>query len=484
MRAANVDNTMNSFLDDNFLLRSESARRLFFDYAAAMPILDFHNHLPPKQVAEDNRFSNITAIWLGGDHYKWRAMRANGVAEDEITGTAGDEAKFAAWARTVPKTIGNPLYHWTHLELRRYFGIDQLLNESTEKTIWTATNSSLARNEFSVRGLLRGMKVRAICTTDDPCDDLEHHRAYARKKTDKDPIMVPTFRPDKAISVESPSSWNSYLDRLEQSSGTSIRHLSDLVSALEKRHKAFHEIGCRLSDHALEYPSAIVLSDTVLESAFDRLRKGREIESTEVQGLKTFLLCEIGGMNVRSSWTMQLHIGAIRNINRKMYELRGPDMGYDAIGDAPFARGLAGLLDHLNNEDSLGKTIIYGLNPMWNDIIGTIMGSFQDGGVPGKLQLGSAWWFNDQIDGMTSQLKSLANMGLLSRFVGMLTDSRSFLSFPRHEYFRRLLCNILGSWIEQGEAPADFELLGGMVKDICYGNAQRSLAIPGVEPVL
>ncbi len=470
------------FLDNDFLLHSEPAWRLYHDYASSMPILDFHSHLPPREIAENTSFANLAQIWLRGDHYKWRALRANGVDERCITGDATDEEKFLAWARTVPKTVGNPLYHWTHLELRRYFGIFELLNETTAAGIWQHVNAALAQPEFSVRGLLQKMKVRAVCTTDDPADDLRFHTSYAASRDPDDTVMVPTFRPDQVLAVADPAAWNAYRKRLEAASDVAIGSFADLVRALDRRHEAFHEAGARLSDHGLERVPALAAEPSELDRLTALLLAGKTLLPREAESFQTAVLAAVGRMNRQRGWTMQLHLGAIRGLNTRQLARLGADTGYDAIGDAPQARPLAAFLDLLAREDQLPKLILYTLNPAWNEVFASIAGSFEDGTEPGRVQFGSAWWFNDQLDGMRRQLTTLSQFGLLSRFVGMLTDSRSFLSFPRHEYFRRLLCDLLGGWVEDGELPADYGLLGGVVQDVCYNNAHRSLGIPGVSP--
>jgi glucuronate isomerase len=477
---------MSTFMGRDFLLRSEAAKRLFHDYAKDMPIIDFHSHLPPNQVADDTRFENISKIWLGGDHYKWRAMRFNGISEEFITGKQSDYDRFFSWAKTVPCTIGNPLYHWTHLELQRYFGIDTILNEKSAKQIWEKCNAVIATPEFSVRNLLKRMKVRALCTTDDPIDDLAHHKRYASEvasgKAGSDAvIMVPCMRPDKAVACDIPSVWNEYITRLEEVSGVKISKFNDLVKALDKRHRDFHDLGCRLSDHALEKPFAAEAKESDLDAWTAKLRKGEALSEGDAVAFKTAILVAFGRMNAERGWTMQLHMGAIRNLNSRMFSKLGPDTGYDAVADEPIAKPLAKFLDMMERDSALPNMILYTLNPGWNEAICTIMGCFQDGIVPGKIQFGSGWWFNDQLDGMLRQITSLSTLGLLSRFVGMLTDSRSFLSFPRHEYFRRLLCNIIGGWVEGGEAPEDYDLLGGMVRDICYNNAYNAFKIPGIK---
>ena len=472
---------MKPFMNADFLLPDDSARRLFHDYAAQMPIIDYHCHLPPADIANDSRFRNMAHAWLGGDHYKWRAMRSNGVAETDITGHEPDYQTFLAWARTVPNLIGNPLYHWTHLELQRYFGICEPLSEKTAAKIWEACNAQLDTPEFGARALLKRMKVRAVGTTDDPADTLEHHIAYAAKRQAGDPVMVPSYRPDKALAAEDPAAWNAYVARLSAAADVSIGSYSDLVAALDKRHAAVHGLGCRASDHALVAPVATFATAETLQAIFDKLKKNVTPSQHEVDAFRTALLLEVGRMNARRGWAMQLHMACIRNLNTPLFQKLGPDTGFDAVNDEQIARNLGLFLNALQIDGLLPKTILYSLNPNDLEVLGTVMGCFQDGSVPGKIQSGSAWWFNDHIEGMRRQMVSLANLGALSRFVGMLTDSRSFLSFPRHEYFRRILCALIGGWIENGEIPADFETFGSMVQDICFRNAKNYFAIPGVE---
>jgi len=475
---------MRKFLDEDFLLSTKAARRLYHDYAEGLPIIDYHNHLPPADVAGDKRFSSIAQAWLGGDHYKWRAMRSNGVPEEDVTGHPADKRTFMAWARTVPALVGNPLYHWTHLELKRYFGIDEVLSEKSAERIWDACNARLAGADFGARALLRRMKVAVVCTTDDPADGLEHHGAYAKARASSpasgDPVMLPAFRPDKALAVETPQAWRDYLAKLGTAASIEIKSYEGLVAALDKRHEYFHSLGCRLSDHALVQAPARPVDAKRAEALFSRLFGGGSLSEVEAEELKTALLLEVGRMNARRGWTMQLHLAALRNLNSRMFAALGPDTGYDSVNDPVAAAPLATFLDALAKDDLLPKTILYSLNPNDNATLATVMGAFQGGGVAGKMQLGSAWWFNDHIDGMDQQLRALANLGLLPRFVGMLTDSRSFLSFPRHEYFRRILCALVGGWIDRGEAPADWDAMGGIVMDVSYRNARSYFELPGV----
>jgi glucuronate isomerase len=483
---------MKKFMDEDFLLPDGSARRLFHDYAEGMPIIDYHCHLPPADIASDARFSSIAQAWLGGDHYKWRAMRANGVPEADITGHPADKRSFLAWAKTVPRLVGNPLYHWTHLELKRYFDIDETLNEESAERIWEACNAKLAGPGFGARELLRRMRVMAVCTTDDPADSLDGHAAYAAYRASAasvgEPVMAPTFRPDKALAVETPSAWREYLLKLGAAASIDIGSYRDLVLALEKRHAFFHERGCRLSDHALIQVPGRPVAEARAEALFDRAvaaarggaREGAFLTPEEAEELKTSLLLEVGRMDARKGWVMQLHLAAMRNLNSRTFAKLGPDTGYDSANDSVRAAPLAAFLDALEADGLLPKTILYSLNPHDYEVMASVMGCFQDGSIPGKMQLGSSWWFNDHIDGMELQLKALANLGILSRFVGMLTDSRSFLSFPRHEYFRRVLCRLVGGWVERGEAPADYSALGDIIRDICYRNARSYFEIPGL----
>jgi glucuronate isomerase len=471
-----MEKAMPAFLSDDFLLYSDAAVRLYHDYARPMPIFDYHCHLPVRDIDGDTRFANLTRIWLEGDHYKWRAMRANGIDEENITGDASDLEKFRAWAQTVPKTLRNPLYHWTHLELKRHFGIDRLLNAETAGGIYHTCNEMLQDKGLSVRGILKKMKVRVICTTDDPTDHLEHHKGIAKDKN-FNVRVVPTFRPDAALTVENPTVFNDWIRRLEAASGVAVDSYSRFLEALEQRHSCFHDVGCRLSDHGLEHPYAETFTESGIAKIFDRARKMQPPAGTDIMRFKSAVLLTLAEMDAGRNWTQQFHFGALRNTNTRALEALGTDSGYDSIGDFDIARPLARFLDNLDRNRHLSKTILYVLNPRDNELIATMCGNYQDGSVAGKIQFGSAWWFNDQKDGIERQLNALSGMGLLSGFVGMLTDSRSFLSYPRHEYFRRVLCNLLGADIQNGELPDDFELIGTMVQDICYRNAVNYFGI-------
>ena len=462
---------MATYIHDNFLLFSNSAERLYHDYAAKMPIIDYHCHLSPDEVADDKTWKNLSQVWLYGDHYKWRAMRSNGVNEHFCTGDATDREKFDAFAKTMPDLLRNPLYHWSHLELKRYFDIEDLLSPSTADRIWDATKERMTE-DFSARTLMQQSQVRTICTTDDPIDSLEQHKRVAADES-FDISMLPTWRPDRAMDAEDSLSYNSYLDTLAEVADCNITFFSDLIDALKKRHDYFHTQGCRLSDHGLDTCYADTYSDAVIDAIFNKVRGGSELSSSELLKFKSAMMMEFGRMDAEKGWTAQLHIGAMRNNNSKMYNLLGPDTGFDSIGDDRYAGSLTAYFDRLNSEGKLPKTILYNLNPCDNEILATLIGCFQDGVTPGKLQLGSGWWFLDQKDGMTRQIESLSQLGLLSRFVGMVTDSRSFLSYTRHEYFRRILCNILGSEMEQGIIPKDFDLVGSLVKNISYNNASK-----------
>ena len=466
---------MKEFMNEDFLLDNETAVRLYHDYSHQMPIFDYHCHLNPKEIAEDKKYRNITELWLGGDHYKWRALRSNGIDEKYITGDAEDKEKFLKWAETMPNCIGNPLYHWTHLELRRYFGINELLSPSTSESIWKHCNLMLQQEDFTAKNLIKRSNVRVVCTTDDPVDSLEYHEAIAADKAFNVKVL-PAFRPDKAINIEK-ESFKPWLLKLEKVTGSKIATIQDLKNALASRLDFFHQAGCRLSDHALD---PVVFHDGTEEEASSILQKaqgGKPLTQAETAIYKTHVLIFLGRQYARLGWVMQLHLGTMRNNNSRMMQQLGPDTGFDSIGDWTFASALSALLNKLDSTDELPKTILYALNPRDNEVLATLTGCFQGSNIPGKLQFGSAWWFNDQKDGMEKQLLSLANMGLLSRFTGMLTDSRSFLSYIRHEYFRRILCNILGTWVEKGEIPNDMTLLGKMVQDICYNNAVKYFGI-------
>ncbi|MGB4079507.1 MAG: glucuronate isomerase [Prolixibacteraceae bacterium] len=460
---------MGSFIHDNFLLQTKTAQELFHRHAARMAIFDYHCHIPPQDIAIDRHFANLTQIWLYGDHYKWRAMRTNGVDEKYCTGNASDWEKFEKWAMTVPFTLRNPLYHWTHLELKRFFGIDKLLSPATAREIWETCNVKLNTPEYSVRNIIRMANVHTICTTDDPVDSLEHHRTI--KASGFEVRVLPAWRPDKAMMVENSVTYNQYVDQLAAVSGIEIATFPQLMEALEKRHQFFHENGCRLSDHGLETAYAEDFTEKEIEAIFVKIRNGKTLNAEEILKFKSCMLYEFGIMDHRRGWTQQFHLGALRNNNTRLFRTLGPDTGFDSIGDFEIARPLSRLLDRLDTKNRLAKTILYNLNPRDNELIGTMIGNFQDGSVPGKIQFGSGWWFLDQKDGMEKQIQALSNLGLISRFVGMLTDSRSFLSYTRHEYFRRILCNILGNDVEKGEIPADMELLGQMVENISFNNA-------------
>ena len=464
-----------AFIHEDFLLHSESARRLYHDFAKSEPILDFHSHLSPKDIAENRQFANLYEIWLEGDHYKWRAMRANGVAEYFVTGEASPFDKFKAWAKTVPAALRNPLYHWTHLELTRYFAIDDLLDERSAPAVWERANALLATDDLRTQSILKRFGVRAVCTTDDPTDYLCWHQQHAQAESTVK--MFPTFRPDKALSVDQPTVFNAWIDRLGEASNTDIRSFADFLMALRHRHDAFHELGCRLSDHGLPHCYADFPSETTASAIFKQARSGTPASAEEHVQFASFIMLFFGHLDAEKGWTKQLHLGARRNANTRALTELGPDTGFDSIGDWPQAAPLGRYLDALDREGALPKTIIYNLNPADNYVSATMIGNFQDGSIPGKVQLGSGWWFLDQKQGMEWQLNALSNAGLLSRFVGMVTDSRSFMSFPRHEYFRRVLCNLLGNDMERGELPSDFAIVGQTVKDVCFSNARQYLGL-------
>ena len=458
-------------MDDNFLLNSKTAEILYHEYAKDLPIIDYHCHLPPDEIASDKKFENITKIWLDGDHYKWRAMRANGVDESYCTGNKPDEEKFQKWAETVPDTLRNPLYHWTHLELQRYFGIHNLLNADSASTIYKKANHLLQQDDYSVRNLLRKMKVETVCTTDDPADNLEFHKKI--KQDGFEINVLPTWRPDKAMAVEDLVAYNQYLEKLGESAGININSLTDLFQTLIKRQDFFHKAGCRISDHGLETVYAADFTESEIQQIFNKIRSGKIITAEEVLKFKSALLIFFAEQDYEKGWTQQFHVGALRNNNGKMFKELGPDKGYDSIGDFEMAKPIGKFLNTLASNNKLTKTIFYNLNPRDNELLVTMMGNFNDGITPGKMQFGSGWWFLDQKDGMIKQMNALSSMGLLSRFVGMLTDSRSFLSYPRHEYFRRTLCKLIGEDVENGELPNDEKLLGKMVSNICYYNAKN-----------
>ena len=459
-----------NFITDSFLLQNKYAEELYHTYAAPQPIIDYHCHLPPKDIAANTVFENITKVWINGDHYKWRAMRTNGVDEKYITGSASDKEKFAAWAKTVPATLRNPLYHWTHLELKRYFDIDQLLNAESAASIYTATSDKLKTKDYSVQGLLNKMNVEVVCTTEDPLDSLEYHQQL--KDSGAKTTMSTAFRPDKAILINTPT-YNDYLNQLEAVCNANIDSYKALCDALVSRLEYFHENGCRLCDHGLNYVPFSYATNTEIEAIFQKRRSGSLVSLEEDEKFQTALLLFLGEQYHLRGWVQQFHLGAMRNNNTRMNKVLGPDTGWDSIGDYSQAHNLSRFLDALDAKDKLAKTILYNLNPADNEIFATMIGNFNDGKVRGKMQWGSGWWFLDQKDGMEKQINALSNMGLLSCFVGMLTDSRSFMSFPRHEYFRRILCNLLGTEIQLGELPKDMDLVGNMVKDICYTNAKN-----------
>ncbi|MBB6218499.1 glucuronate isomerase [Anaerosolibacter carboniphilus] len=462
---------MKKFMDENFLLDNETAIKLYHDFAKEMPIIDYHCHLNPKEIAENKRYRNITEIWLGGDHYKWKAMRSNGIDEKYITGDAADKDKFLKWAETVPYTIGNPLYHWTHLELQRYFGIDTLLSPESAEGIWEKCNELLEKEEFTARELIKRSNVKVICTTDDPIDTLEYHKEVAEDHT-FDVKVLPTLRPDKVINIEK-EGFTAWIKKLGEVVGRDIQAMDALLDALKERVQYFDSLGCKVSDHALD-PIVFEKGDKEeINNIFVKALNGETLTESDIRKYKTYVLLFLGREYAKLGWAMQIHIGTIRNVNSRMMRMLGPDTGFDTIGDYVFAEALAKFLDALDTTNELPKTILYCLNPRDNEVLATMIGSFQGGGIPGKIQFGSGWWFNDQKDGMIRQMIALSNVGLLSRFVGMLTDSRSFLSYARHEYFRRILCNLLGKWVENGEAPKDMDLLGKIVKDICFYNANR-----------
>lgn len=457
-------------IHDDFLLQNEHAKILYHDYAKKMPIIDYHNHLSPELLANDSVFENITQAWVHGDHYKYRALRTLGINEKYITGDASDEEKFQKWAQTVPYTMRNPLYHWTHMELARYFNIHEPLTASNAKKIYTETSSSLQSKELSCRGLISGMNVELLCTTDDPTDTLQHHQKLAQSNfTTK---VSSAFRPDKAIMIQS-EGYNAYIDTLESVCDHPIQSYEHLCLALEKRINYFHKNGCRLSDHGLPHLFATDFEQSEVAAIFEKRRTGKQVSENHALAFQSALLLFCSAQYHKLGWVQQFHLGALRNNNSRMFKLLGPDTGWDSIGDYPQGQYMSNFLDRLDSKDQLAKTIIYNVNPSDNAVLASMIGNFNDGSIKGKVQWGSGWWFLDQKDGMEEQLKVLSNMGMLSCFVGMLTDSRSFLSFPRHEYFRRILCNLFGNDIQNGELPNDIKWIGKLIEDICYNNAKE-----------
>ena len=463
------------FINEDFLLGTKKARRLYHEFAEGEPILDYHNHLPPADISGDRRFLNLYEIWLEGDHYKWRAMRANGVAERFCTGDATPYEKFLAWAKTVPHTLRNPLYHWTHLELARYFGIHELLDEHNARKVWDRAGEIMASGELTTRRILRRFRVQALCTTDDPCSDLAEHKELA--KSERAFRVYPAFRPDKALYVNTPGPFNAWVDLLAATSNVHVAALADFLRALKSRHDYFNALGARLSDHGMESVFADFPTEAEAARIFDRARAGHAATPDEHRKFASFMMLFFGRLDAEKGWTKQLHLGAIRNNSTRGMRLLGPDSGFDSIGDWEHARSLCAYLDRLDRDNALPKMIVYNVNPAENYVFATAMGNFQDGSVAGKMQFGSGWWYLDQKEAIEWQLNTLSNVGLLSRFVGMLTDSRSFMSFPRHEYFRRVLCNLLGRDVEAGELPDDDSLLGPMIRNICFGNARDYLGL-------
>lgn len=471
---------MKNFLDENFLLSNKTAEKLYHSYAKQMPIIDYHCHLLPQQIAEDHQFKNITEAWLSGDHYKWRAMRTNGIDEAFCTGNKPDQEKFQEWAKTVPYTLRNPLYHWTHLELSRYFGINKILNQDSAAAIYEESTALIQKPEFSVKNLLRKMNVALVCTTDDPIDDLAFHEKI---KNDGFEIpILPAFRPDNAMNVASPEKFNQYVKKLQAVTNISISSFDDYLYALQNRHDFFAEAGCGVSDHGLEEIYAEDFTGSEIDTIFDKIHGGKELNEIEQKKFKSAMLIHFAEWDHEKGWAQQFHLGALRNNNSRMLQQLGPDTGWDSIGDFSQGRALSKFLGKLDSDNKLAKTILYNLNPADNELMATMIGNFNDGSMPGKIQYGAAWWFLDQKDGMVKQMNALSNMGLLSRFVGMLTDSRSFLSFPRHEYFRRLLCNLFGEEIERGELPNDEEWIGKVIQDICYRNARNYFNLQAITP--
>ncbi len=459
-----------NFIHDNFLLENKYAEELYHNYSKNQPIIDYHNHLPPQNIADDTVFENITKVWINGDHYKWRAMRTLGVNEQYITGSASDKEKFLNWAKTVPYTMRNPLYHWTHLELARYFGINELLNEKSAEGIYLQASEKLNSTAYSTQNLLKKVNAEVVCTTEDPIDTLEHHKKLA--KSDFGVKVSTAFRPDKAILISN-DDYNTYIYSLGEAAGVTIDTYSDLCTALKNRIEYFDKNGCKLCDHGLDQIYFENFTESEINSIFRKKRENAIITNEEALKFQSAILLFLSETYHEYGWVQQFHLGALRNNNARMHRVLGPDTGWDSIGDYPQAQKLSAFLNALDSKDKLTKTIIYNLNPADNEVMATMIGNFNDGSVKGKVQFGSGWWFLDQKDGMTKQLNALSNMGLISCFIGMLTDSRSFLSFPRHEYFRRVLCNLLGDEIKRGELPNDMEWIGKMVADISYNNAKE-----------
>lgn len=462
---------MKKFLDENFLLQSATAEKLYHDFASQMPVIDYHCHLPVEEIAEDINFKNLTQVWLYGDHYKWRAMRTNGIDESYCTGNKSDFEKFEKWAQTVPYTLRNPLYHWTHLELKRYFGLDVLLDETNARQVYDDCSNKLQTKEYSVRNLLRKMNVKVVCTTDDPVDSLGHHQKI--KDDGFEILVLPAFRPDKAMNADDPAELNQYIQKLEQVSNRKISSFNSYLDALKQRHDFFAQMGCVISDHGLEQIYADDYDEKEISNIFEKLRNGHAVSLKEKNQFRSAMLYHFALWDHEKGWVQQYHLGALRNNNSRAMATLGADTGWDSIGDFSQGVSLSKFLDRLDSTNQLAKTILYNLNPADNELMATMAGNFNDGSVAGKIQFGSAWWFLDQKDGMAKQLNALSNMGLLSKMVGMLTDSRSFLSYPRHEYFRRLLCNLFGDEIEKGELPGNIEWTGKIIQDICYHNAKN-----------
>ncbi len=471
---------MKPFIHDDFILQTETAKRLYHDFAETMPIIDYHCHLSPQEIAEDKRWETLTQIWLGGDHYKWRAMRSNGITEEYCTGDADDWSKFEKWVETLEACYKNPLFHWSHLELSRYFGIDDILTLDNAREVYDKCNALLASPDFSARGLIRKSGVKVICTTDDPIDDLHWHRQI--REDGFETKVLPAWRPDKAMAVENASGFKAYVAKLAEAANLEITDFDSFMAALKARHDFFHAEGCRLSDHGLNRFYAADYGMDEIKSIFSRVMAGESVSELEDDKFKSCMMVEFGIMDHSRGWVQQFHVGALRNNSSRLFEELGPDVGFDSIGDERLGNQLSKFLDRLDSNDQLAPTILYNLNPRDNHLMGTMIGNFQDGSRPGKMQHGSGWWFLDQKHGMEQQMEILSQLGLLSRFVGMLTDSRSFLSYTRHEYFRRILCNMLGNDVEQGLLPADMKRLGAMVQDICYNNAANYFDF-GVSPL-